>query len=136
MRLLDLEFKEWRIQSERTGGAEVDAIVEGARLIFSRWQVQAKNTATVDLEDVAKEVGLALPLLYSNVILMVTTGDFTADARSYAERVMRNSSLNIILLGGAELEQISQDPTDIVPILNSKAEHVMQLKARIAQVPG
>jgi site-specific DNA-methyltransferase (cytosine-N4-specific) len=136
MRLLDLEFKEWRIQSERTGGAEVDAIVEGARLIFSRWQVQAKNTATVDLEDVAKEVGLALPLLYSNVILMVTTGDFTADARSYAERVMRNSSLNIILLRGAELEQISQDPTDIVPILNSKAEHVMQLKARIAQVPG
>jgi hypothetical protein len=49
---------------------------------------------------------------------------------------MRNSSLNIILLRGAELEQISQDPTDIVPILNSKAEHVMQLKARIAQVPG
>jgi site-specific DNA-methyltransferase (cytosine-N4-specific) len=133
-RLLDLEFKGWRESSKATGGAEVDAIVEGARLIFSRWQVQAKNTAVVDLADVAKEVGLALPVLYSNVVLVVTTGDFTANARAYAEDVMRNSSLNIILLRGAELEQISQDPTDIVPILNGKAEHVMRLKERQARV--
>ena len=133
-RLLDLEFKTWRESGRATGGAEVDAIVEGARLIFSRWQVQAKNTAVVDLADVAKEVGLALPVLYSNVVLVVTTGDFTANARGYAEDVMRNSNLNIILLRGVELDQISQDPTAIVPILNSKAEHVMRLKERQVRI--
>lgn len=129
-RLLDLEFKRWRVRSADTGGAEVDVIVEGARLVFSRWQVQAKNTATVRLEDVAKEVGLALPFIYSNVVMVVTTGDFTKDARYYAEHVMRTSNLNIILLRGSELERVSRDPTNIVSILTSKAEHVMRLKER------
>jgi site-specific DNA-methyltransferase (cytosine-N4-specific) len=129
-RLIDLEFKGWRIRSADTGGAEVDAIVEGARLIFSRWQVQAKNTASVRLEDVAREVGLALTFIYSNVVMVVTTGDFTKDTYHYADHVMKTSSLNVILLNGSELERISQDPTDIVSVLNSKAERVMRLKAR------
>jgi hypothetical protein len=43
---------------------------------------------------------------------------------------MKTSSLNVILLNGSELERISQDPTDIVSVLNSKAERVMRLKAR------
>jgi len=60
-RLIDLEFKGWRLRSADTGGAEVDAIVEGARLIFSRWQIQAKNTDIVRLDDVAKEVGRDKP---------------------------------------------------------------------------
>lgn len=129
-RLIDLEFKGWRIRSADTGGAEVDAIVEGARLIFSRWQIQAKNTASVRLEDVAREVGLALTFIYSNVVMVVTTGDFTKDTHHYADHVMKTSSLNVILLNGSELERISQDPTDIVTVLNSKAERVMRLKAR------
>jgi hypothetical protein len=44
MRLLGLEFKAWRKRGKKTGGFEVDVIVEGARLIFSRWQIQCKNT--------------------------------------------------------------------------------------------
>jgi site-specific DNA-methyltransferase (cytosine-N4-specific) len=130
-RLLDLEFKGWRMRSADTGGAEVDAIVEGARLIFSRWQIQAKNTATVRLDDVAKEVGLSLTFIYSNVVMIVTTGDFTRDAYSYASHVMKTSNLNVILLNGSELERIGGDPTDIVAILNGKAERVMKLKERI-----
>jgi len=120
-RLIDLEFRGWRIRSADTGGAEVDAIVEGARLIFSRWQIQAKNTAVVRLDDVAKEVGLSLTFLYSNVVMMITTGDFTKDAYSYADHVMKTCNLNVILLNGSELERISRDPTDIVGILNGKA---------------
>jgi site-specific DNA-methyltransferase (cytosine-N4-specific) len=129
-RLIDLDFKGWRTRSADTGGAEVDAVVEGARLIFSRWQIQAKNTASVRLEDVAKEVGLALTFIYSNVVTMVTTGDFTRDAHNYAQHVMKTCNLNVILLNGSELKRISQDPTDIVAILNSKAEQVMKLKER------
>ncbi len=129
-RLIDLDFKGWRIRSADTGGAEVDAVVEGARLIFTRWQIQAKNTATVRLDDIAKEVGLSLTFLYSNVVMMVTTGAFTADAHRYADHVMKTSNLNVILLNGADLKRISLDPTDIAPLLNSKAERAMRLKKR------
>lgn len=129
-RLIDLEFKGWRTRSADTGGAEVDAIVEGARLIFSRWQIQAKNTKIVRLDDVAKEVGLSLTLIQSNVVMVITTGDFTSDAYRYAEHVMKTTNLNIILLNGDELRRISADPTDIVGILNGKAERAMQLKIR------
>lgn len=129
-RLLDLDFKGWRTRGTDTGGAEVDAIVEGARLIFSRWQIQAKNTSTVRLDDIAKEVGLALTFIYSNVIMVVTTGEFTRDAYSYAAHVMRTSNLNIITLNGSEIERLSRDPMTIVELLNGKAERAMQVKER------
>lgn len=129
-RLLDLNFKGWRTRSIDTGGAEVDAIVEGSRLIFSRWQIQAKNTSTVRLDDIAKEVGLALTFIYANVIMLVTTGAFTRDAYSYADHVMRTSNLNIILLNGSEIERLSRDPMAIVELLNGKAERAMQVKER------
>jgi len=128
--LLDLDFKGWCIRSADTGGAEVDAIVEGARLIFSRWQIQAKNTATVRLDDIAKEVGLALTFIYSNVIMVVTTGEFTRDAYTYVIHVMRTSKLKIITLNGTELEQLSRDPLSIVGLLNSKAQRAVQVKER------
>lgn len=129
-RLIDLDFKGWRTRSVDTGGAEVDVIVEGTRLIFSRWQIQAKNTSTVRLDDVAKEVGLSLTFIYSNVVLIITTGKFTKDAYSYAGHVMKNCNLNVILLNGSELERISRDSTEIVAIFNNKAEQAMKLKER------
>ncbi len=129
-RLIDLDFKGWRIRSADTGGAEVDVIVEGARLIFSRWQIQAKNTKIVRLDDVAKEVGLSITFIYSNVVMLVTTGDFTKDAYDYAHHVMKTCNLNVILLNGTELEYISRDVTNIVSVLNRKAEQAMALKER------
>lgn len=129
-RLLDLEFKGWRTRSAETGGAEVDVIVEGARLIFSRWQIQAKNTKMVRLGDVAKEIGLSLTFIYSNVVMVITTGDFTKDAYSYSDHVMRTCNLNVILLNGSEIKKISKDPTRVIGILNRKAEKAMQVKER------
>jgi len=129
-RLIDLDFKGWRLRSADTGGAEVDAIVEGARLIFSRWQIQAKNTGSVRLDDVAKEVGLSLTFIYSNVVLIITTGNFTKDAYGYVQHIHRTSNLNVILLNGAELQRISINPTAIVDILNHKAEQAMRVKER------
>ena len=129
-RLLDLQFKGWRLRSADTGGAEVDVIVEGARLIFSRWQIQAKNTRSVRLDAIAKEVGLSLTFIYSNVVMVVATGDFTADAYEFASRVMKASNLNVILLNGAELELISRDPTGIARVLNDKAKDAMKVKER------
>jgi len=76
--LIDLDFKGWRTRSADTGGAEVDVILEGARLIFSRWQVQAKNTPdrNVPLGDLAKEVGLALTFIWSAVV----SGDYSGSS--------------------------------------------------------
>ncbi|MBN1679376.1 MAG: restriction endonuclease [Anaerolineae bacterium] len=130
-RILDLKFKAWRKRSQETGGAEVDVIVEGSRLIFSRWQIQAKNTKTaVRLEDIAKEVGLALTFLYSNVVFIITTSRFTTDAHRYSDHVMRTSNLNIILFDKSDIRKIAENPLDIVHILNQKAENAMLVKAR------
>lgn len=130
-RLLDLEFRGWRTRSAETGGAEVDAIVEGKRLIFSRWQMQAKNTAVVRLDDIAKEVGLSLTFIYSNVVMIVTTGDFTRDAYTYANQVMKTTNLNIVLLNGTELDRLSNDPLQIVALMGEKADRAMQVKQRV-----
>lgn len=129
-RLLDLEFKYWRKRGNKTRGYEVDAIMESARLVFSRWQIQCKNTpdGAVPLEDIAKEVGIALHLR-SNVILMVTTGTYTADALEYANDIMQLTSLTIITIDGKDLERLTRDSTAITDILNRKARRVMTLKA-------
>ena len=58
MRLLDMTYVATRLRANQTGGAEVDLIFDSSRLVFSRWQIQCKNTARVSLDDVAKEVGL------------------------------------------------------------------------------
>jgi hypothetical protein len=69
MRLLDIEYMATRLRAAATGGAEVDLIFQSARLIYSRWQVQCKNTSRVSLDDVAKEVGLTA-FIKSNVIVI------------------------------------------------------------------
>lgn len=44
-RLLGLEFVQWRLRSNKTGGGEVDVVMEGARLIFSRWHILCRVSA-------------------------------------------------------------------------------------------
>jgi site-specific DNA-methyltransferase (cytosine-N4-specific) len=129
MRILGLEFKSWRKRGKKTGGFEVDVIVEGARLVFSRWQIQCKNTPenAVPLEDIAKEVGLSLQLK-SNVILMVTTGRFSRDALIYADDMMQLTHLNIVTLDRGDLRRLTESPLTIVEILDNKARRVMELK--------
>jgi restriction endonuclease len=130
MRLLGLEFRGWRKRGKKTGGFEVDIIVEGARLVFSRWQIQCKNTPdnAVSLDDIAQEVGLSL-WMKSNVILIVTTGHFSRDALAYANDIMQMANLNIITLDKHDLAVLTASPLAIVDILNRKAKEVMRLKA-------
>ena len=60
---------------------------QSVRPVFLRWNIQCKNTANVRLDDVAKEVGLAVEM-GSNVVVVVSTGKFSADAREHAKHVM------------------------------------------------
>ena len=127
MRLLDMTFIATRLRANQTGGAEVDLIFENARLVFSRWQVQCKNTARVSLDDVAKEVGLT-HVLKSNVIVVVTTGQIGSEARRYANRIMADSNLAVIMLDGSDLKSIGERPAAILRAFDREARHAMKLK--------
>jgi hypothetical protein len=109
MRLIDLRYVATRLRGEVTGGAEVDLIFEGARLIFSRWQIQCKNTKAVSLDDVAKEVGLTFQLK-SNVVMVVSTADISVGAYKYANQVRDIKPLQIVLFGRNDLKDIAEKP--------------------------
>src|SRR5690606_21745043 len=127
MRLLDMDYVATRLRGTATGGAEVDLIFESSRLVYSRWQIQCKNTARVSLDDVAKEVGLT-HFLKSNVIIMVSTGKIGLEARRYANKVMSDSNLCIVMVSRDDIEAVKEDPTYIVDVFNREARHAMRLK--------
>lgn len=127
MRLVDLSYVATRLRGTATGGAEVDLIFESARLVFSRWQVQCKNTARVSLDDVAKEVGLT-HMLKSNVIVIVSTGQIGNEARKYANKVMADSNLCIVMLDRADVDRIERNPAAVVDVFNREAKHAMEIK--------
>lgn len=128
MRLIDLNYVTTRLRGTATAGAEVDVIFESSRLVFSRWQVQCKNTDRVSLDDVAKEVGLT-HLLKSNVIVIVSTGSIGDEARRYANRVMTDTNLCVVMVDRDDITEIGATPAFIVDVLNREARHAMQIKA-------
>jgi len=128
MRLIDLTYVATRLRGTATGGAEVDVIFESARLVFSRWQVQCKNTKRVALDDIAKEVGLT-HFLKSNVIVMVTTGEIGPEARKYANKIMTDSNLCVVMVDGNDISAIIQNSPTIVNVFSREAAYAMKLKA-------
>jgi len=113
MRLIDLSYVATRLRGAATGGAEVDLIFESARLVYSRWQVQCKNTARVSLDDVAKEVGLT-HVLKSKVIVMIGTGQIGNEARKYAEIIGDTAPLHFVFLDRTDLAVIAAHPSALV----------------------
>ncbi len=127
MRIIGLDYIATRVRSENTGGAEVDLIFEASRLVFSRWQVQCKNTSHVTLEDIAKEIGL-IQLLKSNVIVIISTGKISADARRYANIVMKDTNLSIVMIDGEDILKIAKDPAQIINVFMREAKSTQILK--------
>lgn len=127
LRLLDIEYLATRLRGTDTGGAEVDLIFQTSRLIFSRWQVQCKNTKSVSLDAVAKEVGLT-HFLKSNAIIIISTGKIGPEARKYSNKIMTDSNLCIVLIDGDDISKIIENPTNIVDIFNREARQAMKLK--------
>lgn len=128
MRILGMDYIATRLRNiSATGGAEVDLIFHSSRLVYSRWQVQCKNTARVSLDDVAKEVGLT-HFLKSTVIVMVSTGDIGGGARRYANKIMQDSNLCIVMIDRPDLEAIKENPANIVDAFKREARNAMTLK--------
>lgn len=128
MRILGMDYIATRLRNvPSTGGAEIDLIFHSSRLVYSRWQIQCKNTTRVALDDVAKEVGLT-HFLKSNVIVIVSTGDIGSDARRYANKVMQDSNLCIVMVDRPDLEAIKSNPASIVDAFKREAHNAMALK--------
>jgi len=124
----------FRLRAAETGGAEVDLVAEGAHLHFSRWLFQCKNTKTVHLTDLAKEVGMAI-MLRAHVIVLVTTGKFASSVQRYATELMDTQHLQVVLVGNETLKKYREGGiTAIVNVLHETALETMRLKR--AQVVG
>jgi site-specific DNA-methyltransferase (cytosine-N4-specific) len=125
--LMGLDYKHWRLRGASTGGAEVDLVVESRKPVFLRWNVQCKNTASVRLDDVAKEVGLAVEM-GSNVVAVVSTGKFSADARDHAKHVMARTNLSVILMDGQDVGEISKNPAVVFDVLERASQLAQAIK--------
>ena len=127
MRIIGLDFIRTRYRDIQIGGAEVDVLFDSTRLLYSRWQVQCKNTSTVTIDMVAKEVGLT-HMLKSTAIVMMTTGHLTSEAKKYARRIMEDMNLCILMLEKEDIDCIISNPTSIVDIFNRQSEEVKKIK--------
>ena len=123
--LIPLRF---RLLANETGGAEVDLVAEGVHLHFSRWLFQCKNTKTVALADLAKEIGMAV-MLRAHVAVMVTTGRFASSVETYARELMDTHPLQVILIDG-QLIEIYKDRGlgHLLEFLKGQAEATMRVK--------
>lgn len=123
--LMPLQFRE---RSNKTGGAEVDLLADAVHLHYSRWLFQCKNTKTVDLSDLAKEIGMAT-MLNGHVVVMVTTGRFASSVQTYAEEVMRTTPLQVVLVDGNALRKYRQSGAlSLMGHFHDVAGEVMRLK--------
>ena len=127
MRIVDLDFIGTRVKGAETGGAEVDVIFDTTRLNYSRWQVQCKNTSSVSLDQVAKEVGLS-HVLKTNVIVILTTGQASKSAKEYAVKIMKKLNLCIIFIEKDDVKAILECPAYIVDVLNRESMKVKRIK--------
>jgi len=127
MRLLNLQYVATRLMGSQTGGAEVDLIFESLNPTYLIWQVQCKNTKTVRLNDVAKEVGIA-PTLNSNIIVIISTGKIGSETRRFANNIMGQTNLIILLIDGEDIQAIKDNPTVIRDIIYRESKHANNLK--------
>jgi hypothetical protein len=97
-----------RLRGVKTGGAEVDLIAEGAHLFYSRWIFQCKNTKSVNVSALSKEVGMAT-LLQCHVIVIATTGTFTDTVGKYARQVNQTTAFQVVLVGGPVVNAYVED---------------------------
>jgi DNA modification methylase len=132
--LLDLDFMGWRETDDRlVGGGEVDGLMHTARLVYSRWQIQCKASDKIVLEAIAKEVGVS-EITLANVILIVSTGTMTGGAKTYRQKIISKSPLNIVVIDGHQLDVIVKDPAAIVSILKEQAQDAMRSKPQSASL--
>jgi hypothetical protein len=118
----------FRLRAAQAGFAEVDLICEGAHLAYSRWMVQCKNTARVEVADLAREIGMAT-IYKAHVIVIITTGRFSETVRAHAERLTKSTSLQTVLIDDLVLKgYFARGGTAMIDFLRESASDTLRLK--------
>ncbi len=115
--LIDLDCKGWLLRSADSNGIEVGFVANDRQVPFNRWQIQCRNTRQVGMGDIATAVGYSVSFK-PNVLLSVTTGRFTQQARSYATKAMQLTNLQILLIDTHDLNTITSGERAIKDILS------------------
>jgi hypothetical protein len=127
-RLLGLDFAGWRLRGQRTGGSEVDVVMDQAGITFNRWQIQCKNTKSqIRAKQIAREVGIAR-LIQTNTILMIVRGGVSEDGRRYANRVMNHENIAIMFITDDDIEKIAEDTDHLLTVLRGESDRIAKLK--------
>jgi len=127
-RILGLEFSGWRVRGQKTGGSEVDVVMDEVSTTFTRWQIQCKNIQDdLKTKHVAREVGIAR-MLQTNTILMIARSGVSDDAERFATRVMIQENISIIFLHGDDLAEFDSNPQHLAKTLEGEAGHIQRMK--------
>lgn len=121
--LMGLDPRAWLVKGADSGGVEVGIIADHKNMPFSRWQIQCRNSKRVDMGEIAAAIGRGM-FLKPNVVLSVTTGSFTSQARSYATRTAELTNLQILLMEADDLDAIAQDEKSVEGILRRETGRV------------
>ena len=127
-RLLGLSFVGWRVRGRKTGGSEVDVVMDDIGELFNRVQIQCKNTnSQLQTKHVAREVGISR-MLQTITILMIARGGVSAEARQFANRVMRHENIAIMFITGEDLERLDERADHLLHVLKGEARKTSNLK--------
>lgn len=98
-------------------GIEVEIVADDRWMPFNRWQIQCRNVHQTGMEDIATAVGRSVSFK-PTILLSVTTGCFTQQARDYTTRAMQLTNLQILLIDADDLRAIASDESVIKHILS------------------
>ena len=119
----------FRERGSDNDGAEVDLIAEGADTHFHRWMVQCKNVSKVHVAALAKEIGMAV-IYRAQVILLITTGEFTATVRQHARQLAETSGQQAILVDKAGLAvYLNEGVAGLFRQFEQRAREILEWKA-------
>lgn len=127
-RLLGLDFAGWRVRGQKTGGAEVDVVMDSIANTFNRWQIQCKNTRDqIRSKHVAREVGISRTL-QTNTILMIARGGVTDEGQRFAARVMQHENLSILFIDDSDLKELDARPDKLLESLRGESKRIQRYK--------
>jgi hypothetical protein len=125
--LLRLGLSEIRWRPRTRLAEEIDGTAVGYVPVHTRWQVQCKNTATLHVDDAAKEVGLALRNR-STIIMLVTTGHISDAAADFVRDVIRHSPYTVLCFDAADVAQLAEAEESLVDLLQREARRAHELR--------
>ena len=125
--MIDLNFEGWLLRSADSNGVEVEIMADDKRMPFNRWQIQCRNANHVDMGEIATAIGRSVSVR-PTVLLSVTTGQFTQQARHYATRAMQLTNFQVLLIDTHDLQAMASGEKRIESILDRETGQVKAAK--------